>query len=161
MEWVSFLLKSLCAWNRLIPYKKNGLSVHNIEKNGASPGFFPFFVCCFLEFSHDREFMWEAEIVNTFFFSWTLLFIYLSIYLGDDKKRKYQIGTYRNLQILSIGPMRLARLYLPHFSRVSWRRNILRNYIVDPTKVTALFLIKCRFDKSLFSRDVNSSTYLA
>lgn len=69
VEWVSFLLKSLCAWNRLIPYKKNGLSVHNIEKNGASPGFFPFFVCCFLEFSHDREFMWEAEIVNTFFFS--------------------------------------------------------------------------------------------
>lgn len=32
VEWVSFLLKSLCAWNRLIRYKKNGLSVHNIEK---------------------------------------------------------------------------------------------------------------------------------
>ena len=67
--------------------------------------------------------MWEAEIVNTFFFLEPYcLFIYLFIYfiyLGDDKKCKCQIGTYRNLQILSIGPMRLARLYLPHFSRVS------------------------------------------
>lgn len=45
VEWVSFLLKSLCAWNNLIPHKKNGLSIRNIEKNGASSGFFPFFVC--------------------------------------------------------------------------------------------------------------------
>lgn len=63
----------------------------------------------------------EAICVGKFVY----LFIYLSIYFfiffiqGRTRKRKYRIGTNRNLRNLLIGPLRLARLYLPHFSRVS------------------------------------------